>query len=315
MHNTIQTRLIHYAHELGFQNIGFSQAGRLDTAAERLEAWLRGGHAGNMSYLENNFDKRVDPTQLVPGAKTVISLSYNYYNPDKQADPDAPKISMYAFGRDYHKVVKKKLKLLFEYLQQIADKPVEGRYFTDSAPVMESNWAAQAGLGWKGKHTLLITPQVGSYFFLAEMIVDYDFEPTHAIKDHCGTCTRCIDACPTDAISKQGYILDGSRCISYLTIELRDNIPEEYKDKLEGWMFGCDICQQVCPWNRFAKRHNEPDFEPHKDLLQMTKNDWQDLSEDIFNEILQRTPVSRVKYEGLKRNIRFLTIEDTTCQD
>lgn len=305
MQNSVQTRLISYALELGFQDVGFSVAGRLDEEADRLEQWLSKGHQGNMAYLENHFDKRTDPTLLVPGAKTVISLSYNYHNPDRQTDPEAPKISSYAYGRDYHKVVKKKLKLLFEFLQEIAGRPVEGRYFTDSAPVMESTWAARAGIGWKGKHTLLITPQKGSYFFLAEMIVDYDFEPGKAIRDHCGTCTRCIDACPTEAISPGGYMLDGSKCISYLTIELRDAIPEDYKNKLKGWMFGCDICQQVCPWNRFAVRHNEQDFEPHPDLLGLSKQDWKDLTEESFNEILQRTPVSRVKYEGLKRNIAF----------
>lgn len=291
--------------ELGFSSIGFATARRLDDEAQKLETWLSKGHHGTMSYMENYFDMRVDPTKLVDGAKTVISLSYNYYNPDKQSDPEAPKISMYAYGRDYHKVVKKKLKTLYNYIKEQWGE-IPGRCFVDSAPILERDWAKLSGLGWVGKHTLLVNPKQGSYFFLAEIILDLELESTTSIKDHCGTCTRCIDACPTDAISPEGYILDGSKCISFLTIELRDNIPEEYKDKMKGWAYGCDICQDVCPWNRFAKRHNEMEFESHPDLIGMKQRDWEEITEEVFNTMLKHTPMSRVKYEGLKRNIRFL---------
>ncbi len=303
--NSLQNKISTFAKELGFQSIGFAHAQKLESEAHRLEKWLDNGHHGKMRYMENHFDKRVDPTLLVPGAKTVISLSYNYHHPSKQNDPLAPKIATYAYGRDYHKVVKKKLKLLFEYLQSIAGK-IEGRYFVDSAPVMEREWAARAGIGWIGKNTLLLTPGTGSYFFLAEMIVDLEMVPNLPIKDHCGTCTRCIDSCPTEAISPKGYLLDASKCISYLTIELREDIPLEFKGKMEGWIFGCDICQDVCPWNRFSKKHNEEDFEPHPELLHLTKKDWEALSEESYNQILQKTPVSRIKFSGLKRNIAFL---------
>ena len=303
--NSLQNKISTFAKELGFQSIGFAHAQKLESEAHRLEKWLDNGHHGKMRYMENHFDKRVDPTLLVPGAKTVISLSYNYHHPSKQNDPLAPKIATYAYGRDYHKVVKKKLKLLFEYLQSIAGK-IEGRYFVDSAPVMEREWAARAGIGWIGKNTLLLTPGTGSYFFLAEMIVDLEMVPNLPIKDHCGTCTRCIDSCPTEAISPKGYLLDASKCISYLTIELREDIPLQFKGKMEGWIFGCDICQDVCPWNRFSKKHNEEDFEPHPELLHLTKKDWEALSEESYNQILQKTPVSRIKFSGLKRNIAFL---------
>ena len=286
--NSLQNKISTFAKELGFQSIGFAHAQKLESEAHRLEKWLDNGHHGKMRYMENHFDKRVDPTLLVPGAKTVISLSYNYHHPSKQNDPLAPKIATYAYGRDYHKVVKKKLKLLFEYLQSIAGK-IEGRYFVDSAPVMEREWAARAGIGWIGKNTLLLTPGTGSYFFLAEMIVDLEMVPNLPIKDHCGTCTRCIDSCPTEAISPKGYLLDASKCISYLTIELREDIPLEFKGKMEGWIFGCDICQDVCPWNRFSKKHNEEDFEPHPELLHLTKKDWEALSEESYNQILQKT--------------------------
>lgn len=291
--------------ELGFSSVGFAKARRLNEEADKLEGWLSKGYHGKMGYMENHFEMRVDPTKLVDGAKTVISLSYNYYNPDKQSDQDSPKISMYAYGRDYHKVVKKKLKTLFNYITEQFGE-IQGRCFVDSAPVLERDWAKISGIGWVGKHTLLIHPKQGSYFFLAEIILDLELEPTDSIKDHCGTCTRCIEACPTDAISPEGYVLDGSKCISYLTIELRDNIPEEYKDKMEGWVYGCDICQDVCPWNRFSKRHNEQEFDSHPDLLGMKQKDWEEITEEVFNTVLKHTPMSRVKYEGLKRNIEFL---------
>lgn len=300
----LSNKIIEYAKSLGFDNIGFAKVVPLTEVADKLEQWLNLGFHGNMSYMENHFEKRTNPAELVPGAKTIISLSYNYFNPEKPSDPEAPKVARYAYGRDYHKVVKKRLKDLFAYIQAEVGE-VQGRYFVDSAPVMEREWATRAGLGWQGKNTLLITPSQGSFFFLAEIILDLDLTPSNAIKDHCGTCTRCIHACPTNAISEKGYLLDGSKCISYLTIELRDEIPEEFQGKMENWVFGCDICQDVCPWNRFSKKHNEPDFEPQEGLLQLSKNDWQDLSEESYQHLLARTPVNRTKFEGLKRNIAF----------
>ncbi len=271
----------------------------------RLEAWLNQGRHGTMSWMENHFDKRVDPTKLVPGAKSVISLLYNYHNPDPQTDPAAPRISQYAYGQDYHHVIKGRLRELVDRLQeQIGD--FDGRAFVDSAPVLERDWAARAGNGWTGKHTLLIHPRAGSYFFLAELITDLELEPDGPIRDHCGTCTRCIDACPTDAISPEGYVLDGSKCISYLTIELREAIPEEFSGRMENWMFGCDICQEVCPWNRFATRHSEPAFQPKPELLEMTAPEWQELTQEVFSRVFQKSAAKRAKYTGLKRNIEFL---------
>ncbi len=291
--------------EQGFMSVGISQAAFMEPEAKRLESWLNQDYHGQMSYMANHFDKRVDPTKLVPGAKSVISLTYNYYNPTLQKDPEAPKISMYAYGDDYHKVVKDKL---FEMVAVIRDKvgDIHGRCFVDSAPVLERDWARRSGLGWIGKHTLLLSKQRGSYFFLAELIIDLDLDHDHPVSDHCGTCTKCIDACPTDAISPTGYILDASKCISYLTIELRDEIPAEFQDQMDGWMYGCDICQEVCPWNRFSTRHEEPAFEPTDELMQMKKREWQEITEDVFNRMFAKSPVTRTKYEGLKRNIGFL---------
>ncbi len=291
--------------EQGFMSVGISQAAFMEPEAKRLESWLNQDYHGQMSYMANHFDKRVDPTKLVPGAKSVISLTYNYYNPTLQKDPEAPKISMYAYGDDYHKVVKDKL---FEMVAVIRDKvgDIQGRCFVDSAPVLERDWARRSGLGWIGKHTLLLSKQRGSYFFLAELIIDLDLDHDHPVRDHCGTCTKCIDACPTDAISPTGYILDASKCISYLTIELRDEIPAEFQDQMDGWMYGCDICQEVCPWNRFSTRHEEPAFEPTDELMQMKKREWQEITEDVFNRMFAKSPVTRTKYKGLKRNIGFL---------
>jgi epoxyqueuosine reductase len=293
------------AMHLGFLFVGFARAERLDEPARRLEAWLKQGAHGKMAWMENHFDLRIDPTQLVPGAKTVVCLAYNYHNPDTQTDPEAPRISQYAYGKDYHFVVKDKLKLLLEAIrEQVGD--VQGRCFVDSAPVMEREWAERAGIGWNGRNTLTIHPRQGSYFFLAEIICDLELDYDDPIRDHCGTCRRCIDACPTEAISPQGYFLDASRCISYLTIELRDAIPDEFKGKMDQWMFGCDVCQAVCPWNRFAERHQEPAFEPHPDLLHLTKADWQEITEEVFGRVFKKSAVKRVKYEGLKRNVAFL---------
>ncbi len=292
------------AQELGFSFVGFSKAGFLEAEAPRLEAWLRSSYQGEMSYMENHFEKRLDPRKLVEGAKTVISLLFNYYTPKKQEDPAAPKISSYAYGKDYHFVVKDKMKELFKWMQEEIGE-VGGRYFVDSAPVLDKAWAEKSGLGWIGKHTNLINKDQGSYFFIAELIVDLEIEPDGPIKDYCGTCTKCIDACPTDAII-QPYVVDGSKCISYFTIELKDAIPQEMNGTFENWMFGCDICQQVCPWNRFSLAHQEPQFEPHPDLLSMTQKDWNELTREKFQEVFQKSAVKRTKYEGLMRNIKFL---------
>lgn len=291
---------------LGFLDIGFAPVQELTSEAKKLEKWLKENRNGKMAYMENHFEKRIDPSKLVDGAKTVISLSYNYFQEDRSAK-DGLKISKYAYGRDYHKVVKKKLLKLLQYLQmQIGD--VQARCFVDSAPVMDKVWAEKSGLGWIGKNSNLISKQKGSFFFLGEIIIDYDFEASNSIKaDHCGTCTRCIDYCPTDAIIEP-YIVDGSKCISYLTIELKDElIPIEFKGKMDNWIFGCDVCQDVCPWNRFSKNHAEEDFKPKFDLLNMSETDWNDLNEEAFNKMFTGSPIRRTKYEGLKRNIRFVT--------
>lgn len=259
---------------------------------------------GEMGYMANHFDKRVDPRKLVEGSRSVISLMYNYYSPKQQNDEDAPKISKYAYGQDYHHVVKQKLKdFLLALKEQIGD--VEGRAFVDSAPVLEKAWAQRSGIGWIGKNSNLINPKSGSFFFLAELIIDFDLVPDGPIKDYCGTCTKCIDACPTDAIS-QPYVVDGNKCISYFTIELKESIPQEVAGKFENWMFGCDICQDVCPWNRFSTPHTEPLFEPPISLLEYTKQQWKDLTKETFNEIFKKSAVKRTKFEGLKRNIKFL---------
>jgi len=300
------TKLIKdWAIELGFMNCGIAKAGFLEEEAPRLEAWLKKGFQGEMQYMENHFDKRLDPRLLVDGAKSVISLSLNYYTEDEQLDADAPRISKYAYGSDYHTVIKDKLKQLLQLINEHIGE-VQGRVFVDSAPVLDKAWAKKSGLGWVGKNANLISKNSGSFFFLAELIVDleleYDIAPT---ADHCGTCTRCIDACPTDAIVGP-YIVDGSKCISYLTIELKNEIPAGFKDKMDGWMFGCDICQDVCPWNRFSVLHQEPAFKPHPDLLGMTKADWAEVTEDVFQKVFKGSAVKRTKFSGLKRNIGFL---------
>ncbi len=294
------------AQRLGFEFVGFARAERLDDEARRLEEWLGRGSHGKMAYMENHFDLRIDPTKLVPSAKSVICLTFNYYNPDQQTDPDAPKISRYAYGEDYHAVVKDRLKNLLSYMQEQIGE-VNGRCFVDSAPVLEREWAKRAGIGWNGRHTLTIHPRRGSFFFLAEIICDLPLVYDDPIRDHCGTCRRCIDACPTEAISSEGYFLDASRCISYLTIELREEIPAAFSSKMDNWMFGCDVCQDVCPWNRFSERHSEPAFEPHPDLLGMTRSDWLELTEDVFGKVFRKSAVKRAKFEGLKRTIRFLS--------
>lgn len=292
------------AYELGFQYVGISKAEFLEEEAAHLEEWLQRGYHGKMTYMENHFDKRLDPTKLVEGAKSVVTLLYNYETPKNQTDKTAPKISKYAYGKDYHFVIKDKLKTLLQWIQDEIGE-VSGRCFVDSAPVLERAWAAKSGIGWIGKHSLLITRPAGSYFFLAELIIDLELEADGPIKDYCGTCTRCMEACPTDAIVGD-KIVDGSKCISYFTIELKEEIPTSMAGKFDNWMFGCDICQAVCPWNRFAKPHREPAFEPHPDLLQMNKREWEELTKEVFNEIFRKSAVKRTKFEGLKRNIRFL---------
>jgi len=294
--------------DMGFMGISVAKAEHMDEEAHRLEKWLNQGFHGEMNYLENHFDKRVDPTKLVPNAKSVISLMYNYYSEKVQEDEQAPKIAMYAHGKDYHKIVKKKLLQLFKWMQE-SFGDLDGRCFVDSAPVLERDWAKRSGLGWVGKNTLLINPKSGSYFFLCEIICDLELQYDHPIKDHCGTCTRCIEACPTDAISEKGYIMDGSKCISYLTIELKNEIPSEFTDQMQNWMFGCDICQQVCPWNRFSTPHTEEKFQPKEELLKMKKSDWEELTEDVFNTLFEGSAVKRTKFTGLKRNIEFLKNE------
>jgi len=290
---------------LGFGFVGFARAQKLDEEAAKLEKWLNANAHGKMAYMANHFDMRVDPTLLVPGAKTVICLTFNYFNPEKQHDSDAPKIASYAYGQDYHFVVKDRLKSLLDYIRDEIGE-VDGRCFVDSAPVMEREWAKRSGIGWNGRNTLTIHPKAGSFFFLAEIICDLPLLYDDPIRDHCGTCRKCIDACPTEAISPDGYFLDASKCISYLTIELREEIPSSFRGKTENWMFGCDVCQDVCPWNRFSRRHETPEFEPHPDLLDMKRRDWQELTEEVFGRIFRKSAVKRVKFEGLKRNIGFL---------
>ncbi len=294
------------AKELGFLICGISRAEFMDEEASNLDKWLNNNYQGEMSYMANHFDLRVDPTKLVTDSKSVISLAYNYYNPEVQTDAEAPKIAMYAYGKDYHKVVRKKLNTLFDWIKTTFGD-VSGRVFVDSAPILERDWAKRSGLGWVGKNTLLIHPKKGSYFFLGEIILDLELYYDTPISDYCGTCTRCIDACPTDAISPNGYFMDGSKCISYLTIELKNAIPDHFSDKMQNWMFGCDICQQVCPWNRFAESHGEEKFLPKPELLSMTKEEWKDISEPVFDKLFEGSAVKRTKYEGLRRNIDFIS--------
>ena len=297
-------RIRQWAVELGFSAVGFSRAERLHGEEARLEEWLREGRQGEMGYLERNFDKRLDPTLLLPGTRTVISLLYNHYTDVRQEDPQAPKISTYAFGEDYHFIVKWKLKELLKWMRRDWGD-IAGRVYVDSAPILERAWAARSGLGWIGKHGLLLNKEGGSHFFLGEILVDLDLPSDAPVTDHCGSCTRCIDACPTGAIIRP-QVVDGSKCISYFTIELRDALPEPMAGRFENWMFGCDICQDVCPWNRHATPHNEPAFEPQPELLAMTRQDWSDLKEETFDALFRKSPVQRTGYAGLSRNIAFL---------
>lgn len=291
--------------ELGFSFCGVSKADFLKDEASRFDDWLTKGYHGKMQYMENHYDKRLDPRLLVDDAKSVVSLMLNYYPNETQDDTSSPKLSKYAYGTDYHFIIKDKLKELFQFIQEEIGE-VGGRVFVDSAPVMDKAWAKKSGLGWMGKNANMIHPKQGSFFFIAELILDIELVPDGPIKDYCGTCTRCIDACPTEAIVEP-YLIDGSKCISYLTIELKDELlPTEFQGKMGDWMFGCDVCQDVCPWNRFSKPHNTPAFNPHENLLKMSKADWTDLTQEVFQELFRKSAVKRTKYTGLKRNIDFL---------
>ncbi|AKD55813.1 tRNA epoxyqueuosine(34) reductase QueG [Spirosoma radiotolerans] len=290
---------------LGFDFCGVAKADFLEDEAPRLETWLKNGMHGQMNYMANHFDKRLDPRLLVDDAKSVLTVLLNYYPEQKLPEGDDDlKLSKYAYGTDYHFVIKDKLKDLLTFIHDEIGE-VGGRAFVDSAPVMDKAWAKRAGLGWVGKHTNLINREIGSFFFIGELILDLELEPDGPITDYCGTCTRCIDACPTDAIVGP-YVVDGSKCISYFTIELKEAIPTEVQGKFNNWMFGCDICQDVCPWNRFARPHKTPAFDPHPDLAKLTKTDWEEITEDVFREIFRRSAVKRTKLEGLKRNISFV---------
>ena len=291
------------AQRLGFLSCGISKAGFLEQEAPRLENWLQNQRNGQMAYMENHFDKRLDPTLLVDGAKSVISLLLNYY-PSEFQQSDSYKISKYAFGQDYHFVIKDKLNALLSEMQSFIGE-ISGRAFVDSAPVLDKAWAAKSGLGWIGKNSNLITKQVGSFYFIAELIIDLELDYDTATTDHCGNCTACIDACPTNAIVAP-YVVDGSKCISYFTIELKDNLPEDLKGKFDDWVFGCDVCQDVCPWNKFSKAHSEPLFNPNPTLLAMSKKDFEEITDTTFKMVFKNSAVKRTKFEGLKRNIEFL---------
>ncbi len=295
------TRIVkEIASQLGFAHCGISKAEFLEDEAPRLEQWLKQNMHGEMRYMENYFDKRLDPTLLVPGAKSVVSLMFNYY-PKRTQDSALPKISKYAWGEDYHVVVKDKL---FQFVELIRERigEVGGRVFVDSAPVLEKAWAAKSGLGWVGKNSNLISKQKGSFFFLAELILDLKLDADSLVTDHCGSCTACIDACPTAAIVGD-KIVDGSKCISYFTIELKENVPSEWKEKLDGWAFGCDVCQDVCPWNRFSIQHNEPRFFAETERLNLSKNEWKEMTAETFHAVFGKTPLMRAGLQHIQSNV------------
>lgn len=292
------------ASDLGFDFCGISKADFLEEEAPRLEYWLKAKMQGEMGYMENYFDKRLDPRKLVEGAKSVVSLLYNYYPKADSSPATSYQISKYAFGEDYHSVIKDKLfDFLFRLKEAFGD--INGRVFVDSAPVMDKVWAKKAGLGWVGKHSNLINTKIGSFFFIAELIIDIECKYDNSVKDFCGTCTRCIDACPTDAIVAP-YVVDGSKCISYLTIELKNEIPAEFKGKMENWIFGCDICQDVCPWNRFKRSTKEQRFSASIDFKQLNDKDLENINEEVFNRVFSKSAIKRTKIKGLIRNIDFV---------
>lgn len=291
------------AKRLGFDFCGISRATFLSEEAPRLENWLKTGKQGEMAYMENYFDKRLDPRLLVDNAKSVISVMLNYFPSEKQNE-EAPKISKYAYGTDYHFVLKEKLSQLADFIKKnVGD--VNGRAFVDSAPVMDKAWAKKSGLGWMGKNSNIINKNSGSFFFIGELILDIELSYDGPVKDYCGTCTRCIDACPTGAIVEP-YVVDGSKCISYFTIELKGTIPESVEGKFGDWVFGCDVCQDVCPWNRFSKPHNEPLLRANSELLTMNRNDWYEITEEVFGSLFKKMAVKRTKFNGLKRNLQFI---------
>ncbi len=309
-HNSRYSRVIKdYASSLGFDFCGIAAAKKLDDDARRLESWLNAGMNGTMNYMANYFELRVDPTKLVPGAKSVITLMMNYY-PSEPQNTAAPNISKYAYGMDYHEVIRPKLHQLLAFInEQIGE--VHGRGFVDSAPVLERSWAQRSGLGWIGKNGNLISKNNGSFFFLATLIIDLELEYDNAfVKDYCGTCRKCIDACPTDAIL-ENKVINGSQCISYFTIELKDQlIPSSMEGKFNNWMFGCDVCQDVCPWNRFSKPHSNSAFQPIRELLDFSHEDWKELTEETFKKIFKNSPIKRTKFQGIKRNLKFLEGSD-----
>lgn len=305
-HNLRHTSFIKAkASELGFDFCGIAKAQKLDDDARRLEAWLNAGMNGGMTYMANHFDLRIDPSKLVPGAKSVITLMLNYF-PSESQNPQAPHISKYAYGMDYHELIRPKLHQLLAFINEEIGE-VHGRGFVDSAPVLERAWAQRSGLGWIGKNGNLISKQHGSFFFLATLIVDIElaYDDPYA-KDYCGSCRKCIDACPTDAI-QENKVINGSQCISYFTIELKDQIiPESMQGKFNDWMFGCDICQDVCPWNRFSQPNTEQGFQPIRELLEFSRTDWEELTEETFKNIFRNSPIKRSKFTGIRRNLQFL---------
>ncbi|WP_370631305.1 tRNA epoxyqueuosine(34) reductase QueG [Robertkochia aurantiaca] len=292
------------AKRLGFLSCGISEAAFLEKEAPRLEQWLKSGYHGEMGYMENHFDKRLDPRKLIDGARSVITVLLNYFPDKTQQDPEAPKISKYAYGTDYHFVIKDRLRSLLEFMKAEIGE-VNGRAFVDSAPVLDKAWAVRSGLGWMGKHSNVLTKQTGSFYLIGELITDLELRYDVPVTDHCGSCTACIDACPTGAIIEP-YQVDGSRCISYLTIELKENIPPSFKGQMDDWAFGCDVCQDVCPWNRFSKPHSVPEFEPHPELLAMDREEWFEITEETFRKVFRKSAVKRTKYKGLKRNLDFI---------
>lgn len=293
------------AHALGFSFCGVAKAEFMEPEARQLESWLNAGNHARLDYMARYFDLRVDPTKLVPGAKTVVVLGFNYYPEDETPSLKAPKVARYAYGEDYHFVVKRRGKELLKQLQEQYGA-IEGRVFVDSAPVLERQWAQRTGQGWLGKNTLLLRRDMGSYFFLCELIIDLAFEPDGPIDDFCGTCTKCIDACPTDAIAPEGYLLDAGKCISYLTIELKDSIDESFREHMEGWAFGCDICQEVCPWNRFAKPHEDEELAPYPELASLKADDWQEMTESSFQKVFKKSPLKRKGLPGIQQTISFV---------
>jgi len=292
------------AKRLGFEYCGFSKAEFLEEEAPRFEKWLHQNMHGQMGYMANYGDMRLDPRILVPGAKSVVSLMLNYF-PEEVQNESAPQISKYAYGRDYHYVIKDTLKEMLASIREHVGE-VSGRAFVDSAPVLERAWATKSGLGWIGKNSQLIRPGKGSFFFLAELIIDLELIYDGPIKDYCGSCTRCIDACPTQAIVGPN-VVDGSKCISYFTIELEEAIPTEMKGKMDNWMFGCDVCQDVCPWNRFSHPHTEEKMKANPALLEMKQEDWEEITEEVFKKTFSGSPLQRAGYEGIKRNLDFVT--------